>query len=275
MKISENGETARILSSDTLIGTFDILGATSMFAANDASTAESVVALILRAMSESVEGTIQKLKSYYRELSNDGARLRDLVERTSSYLYADTIVFTCNISGCDLIMMRFACEYFQFMAIEITRQMFSFGVPVRGCLSYGTIASYKDKSKIVLAGKAYTEAIKTSDALEFSGTVLTEELRKVIQKSDSAIEFPPLQGYLSLPCVVKDGENKRHITKDMWCLDWLDDTEFLKGESNVRQLITNSFAGHGKTIRDSVVGKIDNTETIVRMLITHRKVGEQ
>jgi len=216
----------RIQTGETLIGTFDILGARSMFEATDANGAELVVSLIIRTMTDSIDGTIQKLQSLYKEVQPDGGRLKDLVERTSSYFYADTIVFTCDISEFDPIMMRFACEYFQFIAIEITRRMFAFGLPVRGCLSHGTTARYKDHNKIVVSGKAYAETIKTSDNLEFSGTVLTEELYKVIQESDNAIRMPPFQYSLRLPCVVKGGKNKAYITNDMWCLDWIDATDF-------------------------------------------------
>lgn len=261
----------RIQTSETLIGTFDVLGARSMFEATDANRAESVVALIVRAMSDSIDGTIQKLQNLYKEVQPDGGRLKYLIERTSSYFYADTIVFICDISEFDPIMMRFACEYFQYVAIEITRRMFAFGLPVRGCLSYGTTASYKDYNKIVVSGKAYTENIKTSDSLGFSGTVLTEELCKVIQESDNAIKIPPLQYRLRLPCAVKIGKDKAYITNDMWCLDWIDDTDFLKEQHDIRQLIFDSFTKHGKKVSDSVIGKIDNTETIIRMLIAHRK----
>ena len=265
----------RIQTSETLIGTFDVLGARSMFEATDANRVESVVALIVRAMSDSIDGTIQKLQNLYKEVQPDGGRLKDLLERTSSYFYADTIVFICDISGFDPIMMCFACEYFQFIAIEITRRMFAFGLPVRGCLSHGTTARYKDHNKIVVSGKAYAETIKTSDNLEFSGTVLTGKLCEVIQECVNAVKIPPLQYRLRLPCAVKDRKNKTYVTNDMWCLDWIEDTDFVGERTDVWQLIFDSFTKHGKKVGDSVIGKIDNTETIVRMLIAHRKAEAQ
>ncbi len=149
--------------------------------------------------------------------------------------------------------------------------MFAFGLPVRGCLSHGTTARYKDHNKIVVSGKAYAETIKTSDSLEFSGTVLTEELYKVIHERDNAMRMPPFQYSIRLPCVVKGGKNKAYITNDMWYLDWIDDTDFVEERHDIRQLIFDSFTKHGKQVCDSVIGKIDNTETIIRMLIAHRK----
>ena len=268
-------DEARIQTSETLIGTFDVLGARSMFEATDANRAESVVALIVRAMSDSIDGTIQKLQNLYKEVQPDGGRLKYLIERTSSYFYADTIVFICDISEFDPIMMRFACEYFQFMAIEITRRMFAFGVPVRGCLSYGAIACYNDNNKIVVSGRAYIDAIKVSDDLEFAGTVLTDEFYKVAKESCKAIDYPPMEYLLCLPCAVKDRINNKCITRNMWCLNWIEDTDFVGERTDVRQLIFDSFTKHGKKVGGSVIGKIDNTETIIRMLIAHRKAEAQ
>ena len=114
------------------------------------------------------------------------------------------------------------------------------------------------------------DALKIADRLEFSGTVITEELYKVIQESQRAIDYPSMQYSLNLPCVVKDKSKKGCVTQDMWCLDWLGDTEFLKDHADVRQLIFNSFASHGKVVRDSVNNKIGNTENNIRLLISHR-----
>jgi len=50
---------------------------------------------------------------------------------------------------------------------------------------------------------------------------------------------------------------------------------FLEERHDIRQLIFDSFTKHGKKVSDSVIGKIDNTEAIIRMLIAHRKAGIQ
>ena len=263
------------IAVNSLIGTFDILGAKSIFSANDAKSAEFTASLIVSVMSDSIDGTIKELQSHYKDLPNDGIRLKELVACTSSYFYADTIVFICDVSRFDTIMVRFACEYFQFMAIEITRRMFAFGVPVRGCLSYGAIACYNDNNKIVVSGRAYIDAIKVSDDLEFAGTVLTDEFYKVAKESCKAIDYPPMEYLLCLPCTVKDRINNKCITRNMWCLDWIEDTDFVGERTDVRQLIFDSFTKHGKKVGDSVIGKIDNTETIIRMLIAHRKAEAQ
>jgi len=44
----------------------------------------------------------------------------------------------------------------------------------------------------------------------------------------------------------------------------------LKDRVEIRQLIFNSFAGKGKKVCGSVIDKINNTETIIRLLISHR-----
>ena len=254
--------------SDALIGTFDILGAKAIYAADEKDSARTFASFIVRAISESINKPIHEMQSYYEKKNPIGGRLNELIKRTSSYIYADTIVFTCDVSGFNLSMMRFATEYFQCMGIEITRRMFASGLPIRGCLNYGTTAHYNDEKTIVVSGKAYVDALNIADGLEFSGAVITEELYKVIQESQKAIEYPPVHYSLNLPCVVKD--KKECATRDMWCLDWLDDTEFLKGQADVRQLIFNSFASHGKVVCDSVNAKINNTENIIRLMISRR-----
>ena len=269
-KMSDAMKKESVIVSDALIGTFDILGATAIYAADEKDAARNIASLIIRAISESINEPIHEMQSYYEKKIPNGGRLNELIKRTSSYIYADTIVFTCDVSEFDLIMMRFATEYFQYMGIEITRRMFALGLPIRGCLNCGITARYNDDNKIVVSGKAYVDALKIADRLEFSGTVITEELYKVIQESQRAIDYPPMQYSLNLPCVVKDKSKKGCVTQDMWCLDWLDDTEFLKDHADVQQLIFNIFASHGKVVRDSVNNKIGNTENNIRLLISHR-----
>lgn len=265
-------ESVRV--SDVLIGTFDILGATAIYATDEKDAALSIASFIVKAMSDSTNKPLQEMQSYYYEKETpDGGRLGELAKRTSSYIYADTIVFTCDVSGFDLTMMRFATEYFLFMGIEITRRMFALGLPIRGCLNFGTTAHYNDENKIVVSGKAYVDAHNIAESLEFSGSVLTEALHERIIESQKVINYPPMQFSLNLPCIVKDKSKKECITKNMWCLDWLDDTDFLKDQADIRQLIFDSFTAHGKTVQDSVISKINNTETIIRLLISHK--GEQ
>lgn len=139
--------------------------------------------------------------------------------------------------------------------------MFMDGIPVRGCLSCGVAAIYKNECSVVVSGKAYVVAIRNADNLEFSGTVLTDGFNEAYNKNMKNLGAP-MSCALQLPCAVKDKINNKVAFKKMWCLDWLDDTDFLKDGSDIRQLIVDSFAGHGKDVYDSVVDKINNTETV-------------
>lgn len=244
---------------ETLIGTFDILGATALYAENDAEKCRSMTSFIVNTMSDAINGTTKELKTYYNELPDNGGRLEKLIRHTLSYAYADTVVLICDVSKFDKVMLRFACEYFLTLAIEFTQKMFTAGIPIRGCLSKGITARYVRENMVVVAGKAYVETLKTADALEFSGTVIADEFYKVVEEGCKIIDYPLTEYLLQLPCVVKD-KDRKFVTKKLWCLDWLADTDFLLSSSDVRQLIFDSFSGHGKQVCDSVLDKVNNTE---------------
>ena len=254
---------------ETLVGTFDILGATALYAENDAEKCRSMTSFIVNTMSDAIKGTTTELKNHYNELSDKGSRLERLIGNTSSYAYADTVVLICDVSNFNEIMLRFACEYFLVLAIEFTQKMFTAGIPIRGCLSKGITARCARENMVVVSGKAYVETLKTADALEFSGTVLADEFYKVVEEGCKIIDYPPMEYLLQLPCVVKD-KDRKFVTKKLWCLDWLTDTDFLPGSSDIRQLIFESFAGHGKQVCGTVLDKVNNTETIIRLMIAHR-----
>ena len=95
-------------------------------------------------------------------------------------------------------------------------------------------------------------------------------IKKEVEKLLQYVQKPARYTGGELNSVVKDKSKKGCVTQDMWCLDWLDDTEFLKDHADVQQLIFNSFASHGKVVRDSVNNKIGNTENNIRLLISHR-----
>lgn len=258
-----------VIVSDALIGTFDILGAEVIFAANEKESVKSVVTFLEKTISRSIQTPKDELLRLAKEKLKTDEFIKELIKRTSSYVYADTIVFMCDISELNGIKRLIAHDYFLSMTTEITRYMFTCGIPIRGCLSCGIVARYKNDSATIISGGAYVEAIRIADCLEFSGTVLTDKIYHAYNEILKNGELP-LCHLVQLPCVVKDKSKKGCVTQDMWCLDWLDDTEFLKDHADVRQLIFNSFASHGKVVRDSVNNKIGNTENNIRLLISHR-----
>lgn len=267
--MSNESGAESVVVTKALIGTFDILGARAMYAAND--NAKSMVLTVVNSISKAMATPQKEMLQLAQKQLKDDSIVKELVEYTSSYLYADTLVFICDLSKLDKTKIPFAYLYFQAMANEITRYMFVYGLPVRGCLSMGITTQYKDSNIIVISGKAYVDSIRIADSLEFSGTVLTEEFYKEIAESNKAMNGLLSLNLVQLPCAVKNDENKGTcVTKNMWCLDWLDESGFLGSQSDIRQLVFNSFTKHGKVVRDSVVGKIDNTETIIRLMISHR-----
>lgn len=264
-------ETAKsVMVGKFLVGTFDILGAKAIYGVENDGDAGSMVSLVVDAISDSTSNPIAELKNHYKEFPDGGKRLDELTKCTSSCAYADTIVLMCDVSAFDDVMMMFAYEYFQMIAIEITRCMFSFGLPIRGCLSIGNLARHTAENKVVVLGKAYAEALREAEDLEFSGTVLSEGFYEAVEKSSKAKGYPLTEWLLQLPCVVKDRINKRLVSRKKWCLDWLSDTDFLSDRAEVRQLIINSFSSHGKEVEGAVVDKVNNTETVIRLMIAHR-----
>lgn len=269
-EMKEKTTTESVIVTNALIGIFDILGARAMYDANENATAEAIVRFIVDAFSEAIQAPKDELLMYAKDDPDICGKITKLVDNTLSYVYGDTIVVLCDVSAfCGSKMLLFY-EYFWSIAIEITRYMFMHGIPIRGCLNLGTTARYTNENKIVVSGKAYVDAIRNADGLEFSGTVLTDEFYKAIAESNKDLNLP-LQHLVQLPCVVKDKKNKNCITQNMWCIDWLDDTDFLKDQADIRQLILDSFSGHDKGICGSVIDKINNTETIIRLMKAQRQ----
>jgi hypothetical protein len=272
--MSEDARIGKVIATDALIGTFDILGATAIYAIEEKHNVEKITMFLVESISHAIDAPKDELMRLAKESSINDDYIKELIKRTSSYVYADTIVFMCDVSELDGIKKQIAYEYFMPLSTEITRYMFMDGIPVRGCLSCGVVAIYKNECSMVVSGKAYVEAIRNADNLEFSGTVLTDGFNEAYNKNMKNLGAP-MSCARQLPCAVKDKINNKVAFKKMWCLDWLDDTDFLKDGSDIRQLIVDSFAGHGKDVYGFVIGKIDNTETIIRMFIAHRKAGKQ
>ena len=268
--MKENATTESVIVANALIGIFDILGAKAMYDANENAKVESIVRFIVDAFSEAIQAPKDELLMYAKDDPDICGKITKLVDNTLSYVYGDTIVVLCDVTAfCGSKMLLFY-EYFWLMAIAITRYMFMHGIPIRGCLNLGTTARYTSENKIVVSGKAYVDAIRKADGLEFSGTVLTDEFYKVIAESNKELNLP-LQNLVQLPCVVKDRTHKNCITQNMWCIDWLDDTDSLNDQADIRQLIFDSFSGHDKVVCGSVIDKINNTETIIRLMKGQRQ----
>ena len=225
-EMKKNATTEPVIVANALIGVFDILGARAMYDANENATAEAIVRFIVDAFSEAIQAPKDELLMYAKDDPDICGKITKLIDNTLSYVYGDTIVVLCDVSAFRGSKMLLFYEYFWSMAIEITRYMFMHGIPIRGCLNLGTTARYTNENKIVVSGKAYVEAIRSADGLEFSGTVLTDEFYRVIAESNKELNWP-LQHLVQLPCVVKDRTHKNCITQNMWCIDWLDDTDFL------------------------------------------------
>ena len=268
-EMKENATKEPVIVANALIGIFDILGAKAMYDANENAKVESIVRFIVDAFTKSIQAPKDELLMYVKDDPDIYGKITKLIDNTLSYVYGDTIVVLCDVSAFCGNKMLLLYEYFWSMAIEVTRYMFMHGIPIRGCLNLGTTARYTDESKIVVSGKAYVDAIRNADGLEFSGTVLTDEFYKVIAESNKDLNLS-LQNLVQLPCVVKDRKNKNRITQNMWCIDWLDDTDFLKDQADVRKLILDSFSGYGKGVHGSVIDKVNNTETIIRLMKDQR-----
>ena len=264
----------KIHAVGALIGTFDILGAKSMYSATNTNTSSKLSELVLKTVSEATCAFANELKKLFKQNEQLDEIFGSIVSHSSSYFYADTIVFICGVSEIDKRIRPFAIDFCLSLAQNITSRMFMHGLPVRGCLSYGTVSMFHDNNRIIITGKPYVDAIRISDSLEFSGTVATEEFYtylKAAQKDITSFE----EKLFSLPFVVKDKHQKAG-TKTIigWCLDWIGNSKFLLEHADIRQLIFNSFASHGKTLGDSVVEKINNTETVIRLLI-HRRAEQK
>ena len=192
-----------------------------------------------------------------------------------TFQFSDTLIFVLPDVKQDSLISLLAFTMFVAAAVKAC---FDKGFPVSGAIEYGD-CSYNFQENFLL-GAAFVKAHEAGGRLGFSGVVVSPSVVDVQEKSlESASARMGASPKLSIPYelyrIVKISIPKMDGTfYEGYCLDWMLDAESKKFKnSDLRQLIVDKFVAHGKTLTDRVVKKIENTELVIRQMLSRNKRG--
>lgn len=182
------------------------------------------------------------------------------------FQFSDTIVFLLpKVKKGDTTAL------FAFVAtvLHAVYDCFWYGFPVRCQIEFGDCL--RNRNENFLLGKPFIDAHEKSEQIGYSGIAISEKTMEVFRTA--------VKGTLPLPSVCEilgierlSSPDKFGVYSTMWCVDWMKcryDNAF-----NIccfRQELVERFTAHGKTLSESVVKKIDNTEIVMRQFVAKAK----
>lgn len=241
---------------EALVAAFDVLGAQAVFSKNTRDGVRIATATIFAAFKDATESLITEFSSAVKnssDIEEQRSTISEMSANMSFKFYGDTMVALVNLDDTRPLYFNITCQMFIAQAQIIYYKMLECGFPVRGFLDYG----YVGTSGSIITGRPYVAAIRNSDQLEFSGVAVSDAFLEKVSKLNCPEIYP-----LNIP--TKQGRTNANI------LDWLDNTEFLEENRDIRQDLFFSFFRHGKRSDDSVLRKLNNTEDLIRMMRQHR-----
>ena len=233
-----------------LIGFFDILGYQSFLENNDAETAASEVLHTINSIDTKVSsGLIASVKE-------PGEELKEVVDSIQWLVFSDTILMAMEWDEAS----THKWAVFTAAALELCRQMFDFGLPLRGAIKNGKYLV----SKSCFAGRAIVDAYHAETTLNLAGCTIDERIIEIVKGrlSPELIETVAV-GYMA---PLTDGQYKK-----MFLLNYLLPHGDLPKPNavDIPQMVLNSFWAHRKDITESAEIKARNTERFLRFL-AHR-----
>ena len=250
---------------EVAICVFDILGATSLF---NSSTSENIIHhgnMIYKSFYESScfrMNQFQKIAvSYPNNCRSEFLYILDLISKFSHIeFYGDTLVFITALHKIPSKYKLFAYDFVIILAADITRKMFEYGLPIRGCIDCGLIGRTDDSMMII--GSPYVNSVKQSNSLEFSGTIVSENFMSAIEN----LKVPSFDNIVLVDIQFKDGDNIRTTKRP--CVDWLAESIFLQPQCDIEREVELLFSAHNKSLNPSAMRKVKNTSAIIRQLIS-------
>ena len=235
-----------------LIGFFDILGYQSFLENNDPEIATFEVLNIISGVGDSIGKHVLS----YEEMSDENAQR--LVNSIQWLVFSDTILMSMECGKSDVV----ESVLFLGVAATLCRQMFDFGLSLRGAIKRGKYQI----AKSCFAGRAIVEAYRMETSLDLAACVLDEsELNNMYEQvsddkegkeliNDIIVRYmTPLKDktYKKLPLLnfmIAEGPKPKPVTSDL------------------HQMVLESFWAHNKDITLSAEIKASNTEHFLRFL---------
>ena len=250
--------TPATVLDEYLVAVLDILGIKNMMANADDQTLNHMSVCFSEALQRCNEDV---RKHHHKELESlgksDFKEVYDSLYNESKFLtFSDTLVLTLNLSKMPAQTPRSsnaATSLFFAKVRYATNALYCYGLPVRGCIDIGTLL-WRDN---FIFGKPFANAFSISDALDFSGVVVTDQVMERFRSSP--IDAISVLQKCRLPVPIKGCQKDVY----MHCVDWMGFYYENKGCIDTQELFSK-FCMHGKLITGAIERKIRNTEYILR-----------
>jgi len=242
---------------DGIICVFDILGYKNFLQNNSIYECAENIKNIITKIPEEVENQIAEL---FNNLID-----KTLKEKTEIFLknnfhhinVSDSILLVFDLS--DIMEDRDYFTFYAFMYARFFHEIsFKKGFPMRGCIDIGSFYSYNN----IFAGNTIVNSFQESENMNISGLIISENAIKIIEEKGGTNSKRFIELWVSKYIIPL----KNNVEGYKNLIEW--GFNLIKNENtDVKQVVFESFHAHKKEVNLSVMEKINNTEKILRFFI--------
>ena len=249
----EQSAASGIEPREGLIGFFDILGYQSFLNAHNTPVQATTKVL------STLLSLQRELPAEVIDIFSEGTSGKEYIEHVKALewlVFSDTIVIVTETSGLTDPDVRVGMFLYQCAMLQ--RRLFDFGMPVRGCIESGQFYV----AQTCFAGTPFVRAYECVGQLECAACVVPSEVEQFIERLGES-SLNEIGGLPEYRVPLKDNYYKSYkILPPLYSVH----AEGGWKNLDLRQLVLNSFWGHGKQMTGTAVSKADNTERLFRFL---------
>lgn len=241
--------TSQLTAQSGIVALFDILGYQQFLAANPPQMAAERVLSFLSALPDTCAASLKELLG-----KGDPRIVKELESHSIKWLvFSDTILLTCPLEGDQETLGKRWLTFLGHCGM-LSRQMFEYGLPIRGAVAVGTFFI----QGLCFAGIPIVEAYNLLTQLDIAACVMTESARtEIIRDLEGRLTRPIALAYDYLIPLKNSSE------KIMFVIPPLAPSIFNNAE-DIRQYVNDAFRGHGKDLPREAYQKMVNTEMFLR-----------
>ena len=281
-----------------LIATLDVLGITQLMQRAKPEELNEIAAKIKTAFENAMTCVERRMMQRLAEWKSKKTLQKMIVDHifrasVKFHDFSDTIVISCDTSKVNLepikqmmakgedwdvtvkILRDAAVHFFGLQVLHSFNELFREGYPVRGCIDAGAV--YMSEKLVV--GSPYVKSLRLGESLDFSGVVITDAALEFCKRHEGADIAGKVFNAINLhvPLRSKDGSIEYSLQK---CLNWIISggpyaIEQFNENRDWRQLLYEKFAANGKSMTESALRKLANTENTIRAFIMQNKQLKQ
>ncbi len=230
-----------------LVAFFDILGYSAFIENNKAEVA-----------AQKINGFINEIEKlnmsdHLKSFLGKG-RIADVSEKISYLIISDSILVTLECDLDDKGSYRLYATVFLIYCSFLSKRLFIFGLPLRGCIEYGEYY-IKDHT---FAGMPIIKAYQNSEKIDLAACEISESIFSTNLTIDNISKLGI--GYK----IPTKNEDKHSVLLNFLLKLDENDKNIIGKIPDFKQFIIDSFAAHNKYIGSNVYRKINNTEMFLR-----------